>query len=171
MSDRIRYHIRKSAIRQGIYLLSCWGIFAVWSLLETLGESDFDGIGLLRLYILSGLIEILYSVWNNSRFIRMIRQQEDVSGVPFDDNDALPFSKYSMNSIAGAWFIRSGSYAFYRGCITDVSHKRYRHIRVNGQWLRNLITVKTTYGKRYRFRFNSDADAEKFLEWSRYGVR
>ena len=93
------------------------------------------------------------------RFKKMIKEQEHIYNVEFQDTkaDHLETTLY----ISDEWLIRAGSCAFYKKHIKSISSVR-RFGRVGSS---NEVTIKTIDNKKYTVWCLSASNIKKIREW------
>lgn len=93
------------------------------------------------------------------RFKKMIRQQERLYNVQFNDDGAVHLENTLY--LSGDWLILAGTCAIYKGRIRSVSSK----LVVGKGGSSNRITIKTVDHKKYRIWCLSSSNVRKIKKW------
>ena len=109
----------------------------------------------------AGIIVFLCSALYILRFTRMIKLQEKLFDIQFNDINAKALFKGSVTYISQDWFIHSGSCAFYRSYIKSLSYKTYTGRGGGGC----KVKIKAVDGKVYKFWLMSTVDIKKLCKW------
>ena len=121
---------------------------------------DYDVLASFFPIIIGALCFVL-SIIYPYRFKRMIKYQEDMYNIEFNDNNAQPLYKNSIIFLSDDWLIISGEYAFYRGYVKSFSQKIYRRRYGNDY----KIIVNAVDGRKYKFWATASHDIDKYREW------
>ena len=92
----------------------------------------------------------------------MIKMQEDMFNITFNDKNAKSISKTSNAYLSDDWLIYAGSGAFYRDYIKSFSSKKYNSTRGGGGY---RLIVNTIDGQEYEFHARASGDIKKLREW------
>ena len=163
MQNRQNYYIR-IYLKRNFFL--CLGIALPIALLFFIVAIFYDVLAydmLLSLVpFLIGGLSFLCSALYILRFTRMIKLQEELFGIQFNDVNAKPLFKGSVTYTSENWFVHSGSCAFYRKYIKSLSHKKYIGVRGGSGY---KVKIKTVDGKIYGLWLISSSDINKIYEW------
>ena len=135
--------------------------FFVMSLMYDAVPNDFV---FALIPILIGLFAFLVTCIFVIRFNNMIKMQEEMFNIKFDDSNAKLASKISSTYLSDDWLINAGSCAFYRDYIKSFSSKKYNITRVGGGY---RVIVNTIDGQKYEFHSRAGGDIKKFREWKK----
>lgn len=112
--------------------------------------------------IIVGLLAFLVTCLFIIRFNNIIKMQEEMFNITFNDKNAKSISKTSIAYLSDDWLIFPGSCAFYREYIKSFSSRKYNSTRgVSGY----RLIVNTTDGQEYEFHARGTSDIKKFREW------
>ena len=121
---------------------------------------SYDILGSLAPVVIGAIFVAFYQLYA-FRFMRMIKHQEDMYNIEFNDNNAQPLYKNSIIFLSDDWLIISGEYAFYRGYVKSFSQKIYRSRYGNDY----KIIVNAVDGRKYKFWATASHDIDKYREW------
>ena len=93
------------------------------------------------------------------RFRKIIKKQERLYGIQFQDTNAEHIGKTLY--ISRDWFIRAGTYAFYKKHIKSVTYVLQNGRRGGPAY---KATIKTVDGKKYSF-WCAASDIKKIRKW------
>lgn len=122
--------------------------------------TTFVVIGLALVIFLSSLVPIL-------RFNQMIRMQEVMFQVAFDDQNATPIHRNSLVYCSNQWLIVSGRYAFYRSFIRNNQIKIVTEGTSRGN--QYYIKIDGVNNRSYKFLADSASSAKTIKAWSKQG--
>ena len=156
MKDRIRWQVRRGIQVQSAYFLAPIALLGVLFVLDFNTEGMWGILFMLVLFVALAVFMVLQEA---RIFRRMIGRQEEITGRPFSDENAVYLGKYSLCGYNDEWFILSGYLAFHIRAVANV--------RFSDRISRFRITVSTEDGKDFRF-YLRRLEAEAFFEWSGY---
>ena len=113
-----------------------------------------------------GFLVLTGMMYQPLRFVRMIRRQEDVLGIPFEEEGFVPLAPkaHPLNQhyqASRGWFMSAGSWAFHRKYIVKITQKSYATRAGRMYWAH----VETIEGKVWKLTLESASDLKKFCQW------
>ena len=112
-------------------------------------------------FIIIGAIGFILSILVIIRFNRLIKKQEEMFNVKFDDKGAKRV-RTSIVFISDDWLIDAGTGAFYREYIKSFGRKKETNRRGAGPY---KVIVNTIDGKKYYLKTPQTNDIDIYRKW------
>ncbi len=151
------YHKRNIKLALLCAIIAFAPLFVVSLFYDVVPEDTILSFVPFVLATLSVAVASLYTI----RFKRMIKEQEDIYNVEFQDTKAehLETTLY----LSDEWLIWAGSSAFYKNHVKSISSVR-RFGRVGSS---NEVTIKTIDNKKYTIWCSKASNIKNIKEWKK----
>lgn len=152
--------IKRNFLAMILMVLPLFLMFLICILLSE--ENSIEDIMVSFKFIIIGIVGFVLSILVVIRFNRLIKYQEKMFNIKFDDRDAKKVGT-SITFIAEDWLIHSGSCAFYREYVKSFGLKKVIGSRRTGSGY--TIIVNTIDGKKYYFKTMGSNDIGLYRKW------
>ena len=108
------------------------------------------------------VITAAVGLFQGTRFVRMVRRQEEVLGISVGDEVFVPLHpKHASYQASHRWFMCTGSWAFCRSYVTRIT----RHVHGTRTSWRYVAHVETVEGKVWKLQMESASELKAFCQW------
>ena len=103
-----------------------------------------------------------FGIFQGTRFVRMVRRQEEVLGISVSEEVFVPLHpKHASYQASRQWFMCTGSWAFCRSYVTGIT----RQVHGTRTSWRYVAHVETVEGKVWKLQMESASELKAFCQW------
>lgn len=157
-------YVLRNLIMVGAFALLMFTCLELGLIIETHSISLYN-LKLVLIFTLAysiiAFMFFLFSLIYIIRFKKIIKKQEQMYNITFNDQNAVQLSKKNLNYLSDEWYIQAGSLAIYYKYIKSITLKSH-HNRNNTTY---EIIFKTKDGHKYKVGIEKTTHYNKIRQW------